>query len=93
MVEVKKGYIERSRLMEDLFHDTFVMGNTDFMEVIRRQPAADVVPVVYGRWVSTEPMVRSPFANNHHCSVCGQISRVTDYCPNCGAKMDLEEKK
>ena len=28
-----------------------------------------------------------------YCSSCGKrlCSRFTDYCPNCGAKMDLEE--
>lgn len=38
--------------------------------------------VVHGRWLSSL----------NYCSVCNQtyIDR-TKYCPNCGAKMDLQE--
>lgn len=36
--------------------------------------------VRHGRWVDL------------HCTVCGKVgwSDEDDYCPNCGAKMDLE---
>lgn len=59
-------------------------------EVINNIPAADVAPVVHGDWKGYFP----------HCSVCGEeaLSRdngtlhgayfLTDYCSNCGAKMD-----
>ena len=52
-------------------------------------PAADVAPVVHGRWYWAED-------GHCKCSVCGQYATVkrlvvkTNYCPNCGAKMDLE---
>ena len=58
-------------------------------------PAADVAPVVYGRWVS-------PHWNNSNyccnCSECGGEAMHKEYrwnskgiypiCPNCGARMD-----
>lgn len=51
-------------------------------------PAADVAPVVHGRWVPTE----SPFMNEcEDCSVCGYRTvwgHRYNYCPNCGARMD-----
>ena len=50
-------------------------------------PAADVVPVVHGRWVST----KAPFMNEcEDCSVCGYRTvwgYRYNYCPNCGTKM------
>lgn len=60
-------------------------------------PAADVAPVVHGRWISWEEagnFVPSP--DRHECSVCHDAAQVlvngfellSDYCPNCGAKMD-----
>ena len=51
-------------------------------------PAADVVPVVHGRWVPT----KAPFMNEcKDCSVCGYRTvwgNRYNYCPNCGAKME-----
>lgn len=60
-------------------------------------PAADVVPVVHGRW--TESKEHFYLNNgckewiNFYCSECDAPNNSpTDYCPNCGAKMDLEEQ-
>ena len=53
--------------------------------VIDNAPAADVAPVRHGRWVDTD----SEFAQ---CSLCKYpvyaAWNATNYCPNCGAKMD-----
>lgn len=60
-------------------------------------PTVDAVPVVHGRWISWEEagnFVPSP--DRHECSVCHDAAQVlvngfellSDYCPNCGAKMD-----
>ena len=52
-------------------------------------PAADVAPVVHGRWVEKE---KYTFGIMYDCSLCED--RILDnghpwnYCPNCGAKMD-----
>ena len=54
-----------------------------------RFPAADVAPVVHGEWIPNEKMIRSPYARNWHCSVCGNSPiETSDYCGRCGAKMD-----
>ena len=56
-------------------------------------PTVDAVPVVHGRWEHSESMVLSA-----KCSKCkGWVTKHSmcepdfKYCPNCGAKMDLEE--
>ena len=57
-------------------------------------PAADVAPVVHGRWVEKE---KYTFGIMYDCSLCE--NRILDnghpwnYCPNCGAKMDKEEEQ
>ena len=60
--------------------------------IVLRTPAADVAPVRHGRWENGNPI----------CPVCGG-DKFKDldadiwcdwqpaFCPNCGAKMDLEE--
>lgn len=66
---------------------------------IKELPAADVAPVVHGRWDKC-----GATRHKNHCTRCGserpyrKIGRgyylVWDspYCPHCGAKMDGGEK-
>ena len=62
--------------------------------VVERMSPADVAPVVHAYWI--------PQKENHEfkeawmkCSACGYpVSRWTgntNFCPNCGAKIDGEE--
>ena len=49
---------------------------------IKGMKAADVTPVRHGRW-------KRYGKNLSECSECGEIVSVrSNYCPNCGAKMD-----
>ena len=52
-------------------------------------PAADVAPVVHGRWLQKKHKI---FGNayDYVCSECGCDYALAEYnyCPNCGAKMD-----
>lgn len=70
----------------------------DVIWEVDAQPAADVAPVVHGRW---EPCFdknckcRWGFGK---CSNCGQeyyahAINYYKYCPNCGAKMDGRGEK
>lgn len=66
------------------------------LDMIRRTPTADVAPVIHAHWKLN--------ANKNHdiCTNCGtfatmlfdddgeRIEWLSDYCPNCGAKMDEE---
>ena len=51
-------------------------------------PAADVAPVVHGRWV-THYRSGTPIAEGYVSTCCDMWNnRKSDYCPNCGAMMD-----
>lgn len=51
-------------------------------------PAADVAPVVYGRWISFLGGDHIMPERYYRCSRCGRVeSRRQPYC-HCGAKMD-----
>lgn len=65
-------------------------------ERIKALPAADVAPVVHGRWVDRivdENEVIQPWMKRYYCSECleGGSQSWFKFCPNCGAKMDEEE--
>ena len=94
---IKKEDIEQ-KIQDGL--NNLVLGH-DAIEVlgmIYDMPAADVAPVRHGRWVN-EQMIVGGFAETWacDCSVCGRTQREPlwkpNYCPNCGAKMDLEEEQ
>ena len=64
-----------------------------FFECINDEPAADVAPVVRGRWISFEHWVHRTFWKGKACSVCNfNVGSKAEfvYCPNCGARMDGE---
>ena len=62
-----------------------ILGN-----VLHSLPAADVRPVVHGRWRLTGDYI----GERYQCSKCGLLRGVLDvgknFCPNCGADMREE---
>lgn len=59
-------------------------------------PAADVAPVVHGRWIKDD-FLSDDVNNAEKCSQCGELigwfSNLPNYCPNCGARMDGGEDR
>ena len=56
-------------------------------------PAADVRPVVRGRWKDETGFIFSDLSQQVRCSKCGLIAYFYDkmpmnFCPNCGAMME-----
>jgi hypothetical protein len=94
---MSKEYIERKALLAR--YDAEHVGPPGrARELMATAPAADVTPVVHGRWICINKRY-----GEYECSVChGVDANCSDYygihavteqefCPNCGAKMDKEE--
>ena len=94
-------YIERGALMQFPIRRNhydrkngnkhFINGIESVLEYAENLPAADVAPVRHGRWID-----KGEYAV---CTECGgrsgtqydgvePIPLMTQFCPNCGAKMD-----
>ena len=61
-----------------------------FVAMIDLFPAADVAPVVHGRWIHDGCRIEGGI-DWCHCSECGKSDNFcarTNYYPKCGAKMD-----
>lgn len=87
-------YIDREAVLEETEYD----GNYRLVvpaNMVKSLPAADVAPVIHGRWVWSEDKYA------YICSACdceydyrgtyGLFDHgfwAASYCPNCGAKMD-----
>ena len=67
-----------------------------FWQDIEKAPTISAVPVVHGRWVKANGMMPPEYHGRKCCSVCDAFAlsdfygreRLSDFCPNCGAKMD-----
>ena len=97
-------YIERSALMQFPIRRNhydrkngnkhFINGIESVLEYAENLPAADVAPVVHGRWIEQKKYTSITM---YDCSICG--TRIFDnghslnYCPHCGAKMDEKEDR
>ena len=66
------------------------------------KPISDVAPVVHGKWIEVTRSVSygmdkqgNPIYRDrsvYYCSECNRKTVIKEkYCPDCGAKMDLEE--
>ena len=95
-------YIERERLLRRFNIDDMMNVNgtlislEDTRNTISNFPAADVAPVVHGCWIEyTKVIIPEPYNKWEQawkCSECGFDDGFVAYnfCPNCGARMDLE---
>lgn len=94
-------YIDGDRLQDriiasPLFHNFGQDGyfiKEFVLDLISRQPTADVVEVRHGEWVFGKLGGRDAWV----CTLCGAgftgenaewIAKEHDFCPKCGAKMD-----
>ena len=62
----------------------------DFDTIVDIQPTIEAEPK-HGRWIKTT-VNPDGTPNLCKCSECGFYSKVTNYCSNCGARMDEVEE-
>lgn len=88
------AYIERESAIKSLLNDSpgqVSYSREDAADCIFWLDTADVVPVRHGRW---DIVVGSDGKEHMICTGCRKqqdLTGVFSYCPNCGAKMDLED--
>lgn len=98
------AYIEREYAVDavlDVYCNTpdIDLSCEKFEAAILKIPAADVAPVRYGRWVKIyengEPAIEQHQVGIF-CTRCKKMPKdrftESDFCPNCGAKMDLHDE-
>lgn len=91
-------YLEREAIMKfpirkdqsDKEHanEHFIFGIESVLEYVENLPAADVAPVVHGRWRESGPLLECQSCGESYSRLGGNAGKLWNYCPNCGAKMD-----
>ena len=93
-------YIDKIKLIEAIrtYQHNDEKDKIGTLMLIEMQPTADVAPVKHGKWIDLR---KDDMDFEFKCSICGEVVGMADedttphdvgfcYCPNCGAKMDLE---
>lgn len=91
-------YIDREKIFSIWRSMPAPASVTSLAAAISQTPAADVVEVRHGRWLTTDA-----YPHHLYCSVCyktyaknakwvNELDLPTNYCPNCGARMGKEDK-
>lgn len=76
------------RCSKDVLPAAYCAGWNGLLGLIEKAPTVDAVPVVHGRWV-THYRSGTTVAEGYVSTCCDMWNnRKSDYCPNCGAKMD-----
>ena len=93
-------YIKKEAAIRALLNDSLGQvsySREDAADCIRYMDAADATPVRHGRWI--EPSRLYYGAKQYECSICYKdtfwkkhsITEKYPFCPNCGAKLDMED--
>lgn len=79
-------YIDKEALRDALYDADAITMNG--VKILNQFPSSDVEPVRHGRWIASHDEFCA-------CSICKYSVYVgwnqTNYCPNCGAKMDGDD--
>ena len=87
-------YISREyvlKCMEDSYKNAGISAaaKAKMTRWLKNAPAADVRPVVRGKWTRID---YEPHGHDYKCSACGWKNDMpTHFCPNCGADMREED--
>ena len=81
------------------YYDHYTDGFDECVDRVENFPAADVEEVKHGKWIEVQKEnIWNDIVPVLECSACGKytvgtrgIMTKSNYCPNCGAKMDLED--
>lgn len=85
---IARSYIRKMAMLEMAYTMETETDAAVVLRMIDDAPAADVAPVVHGRWV-THYRSGTTVAEGYVSTCCDMWNnRKSDYCPNCGAKMD-----
>ena len=95
---MEKRLIDANALMDAMRDEEFqtFVPLDEIDSVIDKAPTISAVPVVHGRWVKANGMMPPEYHGRKCCSVCDAFALsdiygrewLSEFCPNCGAKMD-----
>ena len=91
-------YIEREAAKNELlswgvciYHPEYLLCE-DAVHILDSMPAADVAPVVHGHWETNSDRPDTLICSVCKCGFDMWKHDPHNYCPNCGAMMDIQDR-
>ena len=98
-----KDYIEREEVKKEIIEWASILTNPKFLDrdatldIIRLIPSADVAKIRHGKWIDIMFVKADDPDGGYWISRCSECDipnyKHTNYCPNCGARMEEVRKK
>ena len=91
-------YIEREALLASLCQGNYPWTDfNDAIEIVENQQAADVSAVVHGQWIDLGDHMSAlektlDIKMCSECHMCVVLEDFDNYCPHCGARMDVKKE-
>lgn len=90
---MSKEYIERKAAVAFLENMAASRYLIQCFEDKEKFPAADVAPVVHGKWIPIVSYFHGKPDGRYYCSECRRVvNKLDNFCPSCGADMRGEHK-
>ena len=83
-------YIDADKIR---YRKAYALGTVAYKSDIDKMPTADVQEVKHGKWKKSWAGTKIKECSRCNYSIRAHMAGVYHFCPNCGAKMDLEEEK
>ena len=84
---IERSYIRKMAMLEIAYTMETETDAAVVLRMIDDAPAADVTPMVHGRWIEGFDEIKCSVCRREW-SYCDNDTNTFNYCPNCGAKMD-----
>lgn len=89
---IERSYIRKMAMLEMAYTMETETDAAVVLRMIDDAPAADVAPVVHGRWEMRPTGMATDTGPEYkaYCTVCNEPNKQYQppFCPHCGAKMD-----
>lgn len=93
---IARSYIRKMAMLEMAYTMETETDAAVVLRMIDDAPAADVAPVVHGRWEMRPTGMATDTGPEYkaYCTVCNEPNKQYQppFCPHCGAKMNGERK-
>lgn len=91
--EAQNLSLKMGKTSHSKYRETYAEALENVRKVVQNRSPIDANPVTYGHWIPNwipDDDDLDGYWDGYKCSICDEVlhDRPTNYCPDCGAKMN-----